>query len=172
MAWCVSFQPGGLGERLRRTDPHRPLARGRRDLWQGERLGRQVSGRDPPAAGDLQAGFGLQNQQRDVAEEQLSHLDRDALDCGFQVLLAAEHRNHLGEPGGPHQRAGHLLLGELETLAKAHQLGFKAGGRRDELARLGADHKARTATLELWTPLEPVVRANSPKVKKPQTDTS
>ena len=112
----VSLQPGGLGKLLHGTDPHRLLACGRRDRGQGERLGRQVGRRDPPAAGDLEARLGLQNQHRDVAEEQLAHLDRDALDRGLQVLLAAEHRNHLCQPGGPHQRAGHLLFGELETL--------------------------------------------------------
>jgi hypothetical protein len=62
MARRVRVQPGGLGELVRRTDPDRALARGRLDRGQRERLDRQVSGRDPPAAGDLKTSVGVQDE--------------------------------------------------------------------------------------------------------------
>ena len=167
MSRRVALEPVGHRQLGDGSDAHGSEARDLLDGGQRERRLRKVGVADAPVTRDAQSLVRVEDQQRHVGEEELAHLDRGALDRRLQVLLVAEHRDHLCQPGRPHERLCHVLLGALEPLAQRRDLILtqrSAHGLCPHLVVLSHVQRARTATLELCTPLEPVVRANSPKV--------
>jgi hypothetical protein len=110
-----------------------------------------------PLSLDADRVVSADQDQGDVGREQLRHLDRGVIDHRVEVGVVAEHGDHLAQPGRARQDLCGVALGRFQPLAQLRVLGLERGSRR-------VHQKARMATLELWMPVDPVTRANSPQV--------
>jgi hypothetical protein len=165
VAPAVAGQPVGDRHRVRRAAAHG--LRGAQAVRGGhrERAVRQVGRSHAPLPPDRDARVAVEHEHRDVGGEQLGHLDRRPLDERLEHRVVGQHRDDAREPRRAQQRARRVLLGPLEPLAQADVLGGEPHGivRVGGIGRHGPQN-ARIATLELWTPVEPSVRPNSPNV--------
>lgn len=115
-------------------------------------------------AGDRQGVVGAEHEHRDVGAEELGDLDGRALDDGVEVGGVRQDGDDLGQAGRAKQRLRGVALRRLEALAQFRVRRLQARQRRRRLNVLRLVHNTSRATLELWMPVDPVMRANSPTV--------
>jgi hypothetical protein len=114
----ITHQPGRQRDVAGGPDPDRAAGDRRFERLEAKTVRRQIVGPDSPVTGDFQAVARIEQQHGHVGREQLGHFDGGALDRGVEVAVVTQNRDHLGQPGGPHQRPGGVPLGALQALGK------------------------------------------------------